>query len=49
MNLTTLELKKIGEGFRKRTAAVDRRVIVCAGTGCLVNGSLKVYENWWNP
>jgi NADH-quinone oxidoreductase subunit F len=44
MNLTTLELSKIKDKFRKRAAAVDHRVIVCAGTGCLVNGSLKVYE-----
>jgi len=44
MNLTTIELKKIDERFRRRTQAVDHRVIVCAGTGCLVNGSMKVYE-----
>ncbi len=44
MNRTILELKRIGDGFKKRTAAVDRRIIVCAGTGCLVNGSLVVYE-----
>jgi NADH-quinone oxidoreductase subunit F len=44
MNLTILELNKIKDKFRKRAAAVDHRVIVCAGTGCLVNGSLKVYE-----
>lgn len=44
MNLTTLELNRIKDRFRKRAAAADRRVIVCAGTGCLVNGSLKVFD-----
>jgi NADH-quinone oxidoreductase subunit F len=46
MDLTTLQLNKIGEEFRKRASATDRRVIVCAGTGCLVNGSLKVYQEF---
>ena len=46
MNLTTLELNRIKEGFRKRAAAADHRVTVCAGTGCLVNGALKVYEEF---
>ncbi len=46
MNLTTLELNKIKERFRKRESATGRRVVVCAGTGCLVNGSLKVYDEF---
>lgn len=46
MNLTTIELKRIQERFRRRAHAVDRRVVVCAGTGCLVNGSMKVYEEF---
>jgi NADH-quinone oxidoreductase subunit F len=46
MNLTTIELNKIGQQFQRRADAVGRRVIVCAGTGCLVNGSMKVYEEF---
>ena len=46
MNLTTLELTGIKDRFRKRASAVQRRVIVCAGTGCLVNGSMKVYDRF---
>lgn len=46
MNLTTLELGKIKERVKKRGAAVQHRVVVCAGTGCLVNGSLKVYDEF---
>ena len=44
MNLTIMELNKIKETFYSRKNAVTHRVIVCAGTGCLVNGSLKVYQ-----
>ncbi|MBA4418371.1 MAG: NADH-quinone oxidoreductase subunit F [Syntrophus sp. (in: bacteria)] len=44
MNLTIMELNKIKETFHSRKDAVTHRVIVCAGTGCLVNGSLKVYQ-----
>ena len=30
--------------YKKNTAGVTRRVVVCAGTGCVANGSLKVFE-----
>lgn len=37
-----LELQKNWKsGFEKETG----RILVCAGTGCVANGSLKVYEN----
>ena len=44
MNLTMAGLKKIKDNFNAWQTAATRRVIVCAGTGCLVSGSLKVYE-----
>jgi NADH-quinone oxidoreductase subunit F len=46
MNLTARELNKIGEKYHAWESAVARRVIICAGTGCLVNGSMKVYEEF---
>ena len=46
MNLTTLRLNKTRERFRKRESAAGKRVIVCAGTGCLVSGSLRVYDEF---
>jgi NADH-quinone oxidoreductase subunit F len=46
MNLTLTGLNKIGSDFVKLSAATTRRVLVCAGTGCLVNGSLKVYQRF---
>ncbi len=46
MNLTTIELKRIDQKFRRLAQGLSHRVVVCAGTGCLVNGSLKVYEEF---
>ena len=46
MNLLLAGLNSIQEDFNKSLSAVKRRVVVCAGTGCLVNGSMKVYEEF---
>jgi NADH-quinone oxidoreductase subunit F len=46
VDLTIMELNKIKNDFEAAQAAASHRVIVCAGTGCLVNGSLKVYEEF---
>lgn len=46
MNLVQAGLNKIAKDFKTTQEAVPRRVIVCAGTGCLVNGSMKVYEEF---
>lgn len=43
MNFTLMGLNKIKEDYEAAQALVTRRVVVCAGTGCLVNGSMKVY------
>ncbi len=44
MNLTIMELNKIKNKFYSWQSAVTQRVVVCAGTGCLVNGALNVYQ-----
>ncbi|MDD3844954.1 MAG: NADH-ubiquinone oxidoreductase-F iron-sulfur binding region domain-containing protein [Syntrophorhabdaceae bacterium] len=46
MNLMLTGLNKISNDFLGRSAAASHRILVCAGTGCLVNGSLKVYEGF---
>lgn len=46
MNLTLSELNKIKENFNSWQAALSHRVLICAGTGCRANGSLKVYEEF---
>lgn len=38
------DLKSIAEKFKANYIALQRRVVVCAGTGCVANGSLKVYN-----
>jgi len=38
----TTGIDELAEQYRKAEAAVGRRVIVCAGTGCVANGSLEV-------
>lgn len=42
--MATLNLKQTKENYNKAAAHIQKRIIVCAGTGCIANGSLKVYE-----
>jgi len=42
MNKATLE--KIRDEYKSASGAVSKRIIVCAGTGCIANGSLAVYD-----
>lgn len=46
MNWTLMGLNKIKKDFLIWEKSVIHRVLVCAGTGCLVNGSMKVYEEF---
>ncbi|MDR2251334.1 MAG: NAD(P)H-dependent oxidoreductase subunit E [Endomicrobium sp.] len=41
----TIDLEKITQEFLSSRKNITKRVIVCAGTGCVANGSLKVFEN----
>jgi NADH-quinone oxidoreductase subunit F len=43
-DVKTIILEEAAAAYRKSAAAVKRRIIVCAGTGCVANGSLKVIE-----
>jgi len=40
------ELEKVASEFGNAEGRVSRRVIICAGTGCVANGSLKVYSEF---
>ncbi|HNX90967.1 MAG TPA: NADH-ubiquinone oxidoreductase-F iron-sulfur binding region domain-containing protein, partial [Candidatus Omnitrophota bacterium] len=46
MRTHELDLDRIKEDYLKKQDKVSRRVIVCAGTGCVANGSLPVYEEF---
>ncbi|MDR1195736.1 MAG: 4Fe-4S dicluster domain-containing protein [Endomicrobium sp.] len=39
-----IELDKITASVKRAVEKIDKRIIICAGTGCVANGSLKVFE-----
>ncbi len=39
-----LDLDGVAEAYKASGGLVARRIVVCAGTGCIANGSLKVYD-----
>ncbi len=38
------ELENVAEAWNAARSKIDRRVVICAGTGCIANGSLKVFD-----
>ncbi len=42
------DLKKIAEEYGEMYSQVNRRVIICAGTGCMANGALKIKNEFLN-
>lgn len=38
------DLETVSNEFSESSKKIKHRVIICAGTGCVANGSLKVYE-----
>ena len=40
----TENLEKIASEYKTMQETVTRRMTICAGTGCIANGSLKLYE-----
>ncbi len=42
--LTKIDLNKVKETYDKAASRIHKRIIVCAGTGCIANGALLVYE-----
>ena len=39
-----IDLEKITSDVKKAHKNVQKRIIICAGTGCVANGSLKVFD-----
>ena len=46
MNMNKQSLEQIKMDFDARLASCRDRVLVCAGTGCVANGSLKIYDKF---
>jgi NADH-quinone oxidoreductase subunit F len=40
-----IDLENITQSVKKATQNITKRIIVCAGTGCVANGSLKVFKS----
>ena len=42
--INAAKLAEIKDNFIKAQQNVKRRIILCAGTGCMAGGSMKVYD-----
>jgi NADH-quinone oxidoreductase subunit F len=42
--MAKINLKQIKDDYQKAASHIQKRIIVCAGTGCIANGSMKVYD-----
>jgi len=42
----SLDLPAVSDAFGAALAQVDRRVVICAGTGCVAGGALKVHDEF---
>ncbi|MDR1928576.1 MAG: 4Fe-4S binding protein [Endomicrobium sp.] len=40
-----VDLENIASLFKKYSKNIYKRIIVCAGTGCVANGSIKIFNN----
>jgi NADH-quinone oxidoreductase subunit F len=40
----SLDLYTIAESYKTRSEKIKRRVVICAGTGCIASGSMEVYN-----
>ncbi|MCX7983840.1 MAG: 4Fe-4S binding protein [Bacteroidetes bacterium] len=46
MSSTSVQLEEIAQRYNDHYRAIAGRIIVCAGTGCIANGSRDVYEQF---
>ncbi len=42
--MAQVNLEAMAENYKKARAAIKRRIVLCGGTGCVANGSLKVRD-----
>ncbi len=43
---TVCDLAVVRDQYAEAMTRVERRIIICAGTGCVANGALKVYDEF---
>jgi NADH-quinone oxidoreductase subunit F len=46
MHQSQINLEQIKESYLENSKLVKRRLIICAGTGCVANGSLKIFKEF---
>ena len=44
MLTTTLSLEQIGQDYKNAAGKITGRIVICAGTGCIANGAMKVFH-----
>lgn len=44
--MSTINLEQTRETYETAARTVSRRIIICAGTGCMANGAMKVYHRF---
>ncbi|MDD4373514.1 MAG: NADH-quinone oxidoreductase subunit NuoF [Bacteroidales bacterium] len=42
--LTKIDLREVKKSYNEAAKRIHKRVVICAGTGCIANGALKVFE-----
>ncbi len=42
--IQAINLKQVKETYEKSASYIHKRIVVCAGTGCIANGALLVYK-----
>lgn len=45
---SVIKLGQIVQNYKNIEKKIQKKIIVCAGTGCIANGSMKVYEEFVN-
>ena len=41
---TAINLQEVADEYKQKSKCIQKRIVICAGTGCIANGSLKIYE-----
>jgi NADH-quinone oxidoreductase subunit F len=44
MSTTTIDIKQTAQEFAALSKTFEKRITICAGTGCVANGALKVFD-----
>ncbi len=46
MITTAINLNEIAVEYKEKTANIKKRIVICAGTGCIANGSMNIYHEF---